>query len=114
MSKSQKCMIRAMARAVWVRRLAAALGAPARWRAMAGSELPAGKREQAPALHMPDFDVTLRIGPAHWRPKTASRIIKSSKTLKPASGFTNRMGRGLGQHGYCGTSRRSRGGSFSI
>jgi hypothetical protein len=29
------------------------------WRAMAGSELPAGKREQAPALHMPTFDVAL-------------------------------------------------------
>jgi len=33
------------------------LGLPER---QAGSELPAGKREQAPALHMPEFDLTLK------------------------------------------------------
>jgi hypothetical protein len=50
--KSQKCMIHGMARTIWSAVACRRFGAPARRRAMAGSELPAIKREQAPALHM--------------------------------------------------------------
>jgi hypothetical protein len=59
-SKSQKCMIRGMARAVWsaaaCRRLGRARSLARYGRKRASSRK---KREQAPALHVPDFDAAL-------------------------------------------------------
>ncbi|HTV55423.1 MAG TPA: hypothetical protein VMI06_10970 [Terriglobia bacterium] len=46
-------MIRGMARAVFE------CGGSPLWTRQAGSELPSGKREQAPALNIPDLDVAL-------------------------------------------------------
>jgi hypothetical protein len=50
---------------LWIDRIASpfqasfAKSGPTTLGAGRASELPAGKREQAPALHMPDFDVAL-------------------------------------------------------